>query len=142
MAGDWRRLALAALAAAAVAVVCARPCAEAPAPAKAARRRLPRRPMPSRRRRRGRCQERQEKSKQDPAEAQRRHRGGVKVLEAGKSDQAAQSLTTVLNGGNLPPAIMAKALLYRGIAYRQQKTGPSHRRPDERAVAEGRPGRE
>jgi hypothetical protein len=27
----------------------------------------------------------------------------------------------VLSGGNLPPAIMAKALLYRGIAYRQQK---------------------
>ena len=25
------------------------------------------------------------------------------------------------SGGNLPPAIMAKALLYRGIAYRQQK---------------------
>ena len=27
----------------------------------------------------------------------------------------------MLGGGNLPPAIMAKALLYRGIAYRQQK---------------------
>jgi hypothetical protein len=29
-------------------------------------------------------------------------------------------LTATLAGGNLPPAIMAKALLYRGVAYRQQ----------------------
>jgi cell division protein FtsN len=27
----------------------------------------------------------------------------------------------VLTGGNLPPAIMAKALFYRGVAYRQQR---------------------
>ena len=38
-----------------------------------------------------------------------------------RPEQAAQALTAVLAGGNLPPAIMAKALLYRGIAYRQQK---------------------
>ena len=62
-----------------------------------------------------------QKKRQDPVEAQRAIEAALKLLEAGKSDQAAQALTTVLGGGNLPPAIMAKALLYRGIAYRQQK---------------------
>ena len=61
------------------------------------------------------------KKRQDPVEAQRAIDAALKLLEAGKSDQAAQALTTVLGGGNLPPAIMAKALLYRGIAYRQQR---------------------
>ena len=32
-----------------------------------------------------------------------------------------QTLTTTISGGNLPPAIMAKALLYRGMAYRNQQ---------------------
>ncbi len=61
------------------------------------------------------------KKRQDPVEAQRAIEAALKLLEVGKPDQATQALTTVLNGGNLPPAIMAKALLYRGIAYRQQK---------------------
>ena len=47
--------------------------------------------------------------------------GALKLLENGKADQAVQSLTTTISGGNLPPAIMAKALLYRGMAYRQQR---------------------
>jgi tetratricopeptide (TPR) repeat protein len=61
------------------------------------------------------------KKKQDPAEAQRALESAVKLLEAGKSEQALQVLSQVLAGGSLPPAIMAKAMLYRGIAYRQQK---------------------
>jgi hypothetical protein len=61
------------------------------------------------------------KKRQDPVEAQRAIDEAHRLLESGKSDHAAQALTTVLGGGNLPPAIMAKALLYRGIAYRQQK---------------------
>jgi cell division septation protein DedD len=61
------------------------------------------------------------KAKQDPVQAQKSIASAAKLLEAGKAAEAAQSLTAVLSGGNLPPAIMAKALLYRGIAYRQQK---------------------
>lgn len=61
------------------------------------------------------------KKKQDPAEAQRAIEAAAKLLEHGKSEHAAQAITAVLAGGNLPPAIMAKALLYRGIAYRQLK---------------------
>jgi len=61
------------------------------------------------------------RKKQDPAEAQRTIDTAAKLLEAGKADAAAQALTGVVTGGNLPPAIMAKALYYRGIAYRQQR---------------------
>jgi hypothetical protein len=60
------------------------------------------------------------KKKQDPVEAQRAVDAAGKLLQAGKAEQAAQSLTVTLAGGNLPPAIMARALYLRGIAYRQQ----------------------
>src|SRR5262249_26568852 len=59
--------------------------------------------------------------RQDPVEAQRTIAASGQQLEAGKSAEAAQALTRVLTGGGLPPGMMAKALLYRGIAYRQQK---------------------
>jgi ribosomal protein S7 len=61
------------------------------------------------------------KKKSDPVEAQRAVDHASKLIEAGKSEQAIQVLSAALAAGNLPPAIMAKALLYRGIAYRQQK---------------------
>jgi sporulation related protein len=61
------------------------------------------------------------KKKHDPAEAQRAVDNAGKLIEAGKTEQAIQVLSATLAGGNLPPAIMAKALFYRGIAYRQQK---------------------
>jgi len=61
------------------------------------------------------------KKRQDPDEAQRVVDAAPQQLEAGKSAEAAHALTRVINGGGLPPAIMAKALLYRGIAYRQLK---------------------
>jgi hypothetical protein len=60
------------------------------------------------------------KKKQDPIEAQRAIDGALRLVEAGKSDPAVQALTATLAGGNLPAGMMAKALLYRGIAYRQQ----------------------
>src|SRR5262249_36483004 len=59
--------------------------------------------------------------RQDPVEAERTIAASGQQLEAGKSAEAAQALTRVLTGGGLPPGMMAKALLYRGIAYRQQK---------------------
>jgi cell division septation protein DedD len=60
------------------------------------------------------------KKRQDPAEAQRAIDSAAKLLETGKADQAAQALTLTLAGGNLPPAILAKAFYVRGMAYRQQ----------------------
>jgi hypothetical protein len=60
------------------------------------------------------------KKKQDPVEAQRTIDAAAKLVQAGKADQATQSLTGVLNGGNLPPPIMAKALYTRGVAFRQK----------------------
>jgi len=119
MIGDWRRLALAALAAAGVAVACATH-GQAQAPPKAAAKKAPPQNAegesgdPD-------AAKKPAKKKQDPAEAQRAIEAAAKLLEIGKADQAAQSLTAVVVGGNLPPAIMARALLYRGIAYRQQK---------------------
>jgi hypothetical protein len=61
------------------------------------------------------------KKKHDPAEAQRAVEHAGKLLEAGKTEQAVQALSATLAAGNLPPSVMAKALLLRGIAYRQQK---------------------
>jgi cell division septation protein DedD len=60
------------------------------------------------------------KKRQDPVEAQRAIEGANKLLQSGKAEQATQALTATLAGGNLPPAVMAKALYLRGVAYRQQ----------------------
>jgi len=102
MARDWRRLVIAAAAAAAMAAVHTAGAAaqdqEQGAEPKAAA-----------------------KKKQDPVEAQRVIEAARKLIDAGKADQAVVSLSSTLAGGNLPPAIMAKALLFRGMAYRQQK---------------------
>jgi hypothetical protein len=42
-----------------------------------------------------------------------------KLVESGKAEQAVQSLSTVLSAGSLPPPIMARALYWRGVAYRR-----------------------
>ena len=65
--------------------------------------------------------EAQKKKKLSPAEAQAAVDAAAKLLEAGKADTAVRSLTGTLAEGHLPPAVMAKALYYRGIAYRQEK---------------------
>jgi hypothetical protein len=59
------------------------------------------------------------KRKQDPADAQRAVDTAGKHLQAGKSEQAVQTLSVTLSGGNLPPAVMAKAFYIRGMAYRK-----------------------
>jgi cell division septation protein DedD len=58
--------------------------------------------------------------KQDPADAQRAIDAALKHLQAGKTAEAVQAATATMTGGNLPPAIMAKALYVRGVAYRRQ----------------------
>jgi cell division protein FtsN len=60
------------------------------------------------------------KKKQDPAEAQRTIDAALKQVLAGKVDQAVQAVSATMAAGNLPPAIMAKALYVRGMAYRKQ----------------------
>ncbi len=59
------------------------------------------------------------KRRQDPADAQRAVDAAVKHLQAGRAEQAVQTLSVTLSGGNLPPAVMAKAFYVRGMAYRQ-----------------------
>jgi cell division septation protein DedD len=61
------------------------------------------------------------KKKQDPADAQRAIEAALKQLQAGRTEQAVQAVSATLAGGNLPPAILAKALYVRGMAYRQQR---------------------
>lgn len=60
------------------------------------------------------------RKRQDPIEAQRSVESALEQLQAGRAERAIQALSATLAGGNLPPAIMAKALLVRGMAYRQQ----------------------
>lgn len=60
------------------------------------------------------------KEKVATAEAGKKsYAAGVKAFEAGKHDQAIQSLTAALRAG-LPSQQMAKAMFYRGSAYRKQ----------------------
>jgi hypothetical protein len=61
----------------------------------------------------------EQKKKLSPAEAKATIDAAAKLLAAGKAEPAAAALTSTLVAGSLPPAIMAKALLYRGMAYRQ-----------------------
>ena len=115
MTGDWRKLALAAAAAIALAASSA-PQGAAQAPGKAGAKKAPAKDAD------GEAEGDAAKPKrQDPMEAERTIAAAAQQLEAGKSAEAAQALTRVLSGGGLPPAMMAKALLYRGVAYRQQK---------------------
>ena len=126
MARDWRTLALATLAAAAVGLACV-VGVEAQEPAKSAvkkakaKAKAPEGEADADGEEEAAKKAPAKKKRQDPAEAQRAIDAALKLIEAGKAEPAAQALSAVLTGGNLPPAIMAKALFYRGVAYRQQK---------------------
>ncbi|MBO0766758.1 MAG: hypothetical protein J2P50_19500, partial [Hyphomicrobiaceae bacterium] len=113
MARDWRNAGLAALAAAMVGGACllaqqARAAEEEPEGQNAGRAS-------------GAQPGKNGNKRQDPAVAQRTIEAAQKQLQAGKADQAVQGLTAVLSGGNLPPAILARAFYVRGTAYRQQR---------------------
>lgn len=58
--------------------------------------------------------------KADLVTAQRYVETGVTHLEAGRLDAAVSSLTSALAAGSLPAAQTARALHYRGVAYRRQ----------------------
>ncbi len=58
--------------------------------------------------------------KKDPASAERSYAAGTKAYEAGNLNEAVQQLSAALANGGLPNPQMAKALYYRGTAYRKQ----------------------
>jgi tetratricopeptide (TPR) repeat protein len=58
--------------------------------------------------------------KTDAATAQSHVEAGINALEAGKHDAAVGSLSSALAAGSLPSAQTARALYYRGVAYRKQ----------------------
>lgn len=53
--------------------------------------------------------------------ATKSYEDGVKAFDKGKVKNAVTSLSAALRQGGLPPQQMAKALFYRGTAYRKQK---------------------
>ena len=125
MARDWRRLAFAIVAAAAVGFACAASgAAQEPAKSPAKKTKAKAKAPESEEAEEGEegaAKSAPKKKRQDPAEAQRAIEAALKLIEAGKAEPATQALSAVIAGGNLPPAMMAKALFYRGVAYRQQK---------------------
>jgi cell division septation protein DedD len=106
MARDWRRAVLAALAAAMLAGACALGAFAQSKDERGAKA--------------DKKAETKARKKQDPAEAQRIIETALKQLQAGKVEQAVQAVSATVAGGNLPPAILAKALYVRGVAYRKQ----------------------
>jgi cell division septation protein DedD len=125
MARDWRKVAMAVLAASALASVYtldshAQATKQPRKAAKAAEQPPPAEQPSDENNQDPQANAPAKKKRQDPAEAQRAIEGANKLLQAGKAEQATQTLTATLSGGNLPPAIMAKALYLRGVAYRQQ----------------------
>ena len=121
MARDWRKVALAVLAAIALALGSSVEAQQARQPSAKANKAPPKaEPQENEESEEGEAKAPAKKKRQDPAEAQRSIEGASKLLQAGKADQATVALTSTLAGGNLPPAIMARALYLRGVAYRQQ----------------------
>lgn len=55
----------------------------------------------------------------DSASAQKSLETGIKSFEAGKHEQAVALLSSAITSGGLPSQQMARALYYRGVAYRK-----------------------
>ena len=58
--------------------------------------------------------------KREASELQRLVDNGIASYEAGRTELAVQQLTGALSGGSLPTPLLARALYYRGAAYRKQ----------------------
>ncbi|MFZ4806471.1 MAG: SPOR domain-containing protein [Hyphomicrobiaceae bacterium] len=58
--------------------------------------------------------------KRDVGELQKLVDSGIASIDAGKLDQGIQQISAALSAGGLPPQLMARALFYRGAAYRKQ----------------------
>lgn len=61
-----------------------------------------------------------QEAKKDPEAAARNLEAGIKAYESGKNEQAVGSITMALQNGGLPSQSVARALYYRGAAYRKQ----------------------
>lgn len=59
-------------------------------------------------------------AKKDAAGAQKALESGIKSFEAGKLDPAVASLTSAISSGALQSQQMARALYFRGVAFRKQ----------------------
>ncbi|MBY0225843.1 MAG: SPOR domain-containing protein [Hyphomicrobium sp.] len=55
------------------------------------------------------------------AEAAKAYAAGTKAFEGGKTDAAVAALSTAITMGGLSNPDLAKAMFYRGVAYRKQK---------------------
>ncbi len=64
--------------------------------------------------------DKQSAPKQDAAAAQKSVETGIAALDAGKVDEAVANLSSGIGSGSLPGSQMARALYYRGVAYRKQ----------------------
>jgi hypothetical protein len=60
------------------------------------------------------------KPKPDPTAAQSEVEAGVAALGQGRNDIAVARLSSAISAGSLPQAQTARALYYRGVAYRRQ----------------------
>jgi tetratricopeptide (TPR) repeat protein len=60
------------------------------------------------------------KSKDGAANADHLIKTGVDALRAGRVDLAVQELTAAITGGKISQSTLARALYYRGLAYRKQ----------------------
>jgi len=58
--------------------------------------------------------------KRDASELQKLVDSGIVSIDGGKLDQGIQQISAALSAGGLPPQLMARALYYRGAAYRKQ----------------------
>lgn len=61
-----------------------------------------------------------QEAKKDPEAAARHLEAGIKAYGSGKLDQAIGSISMALQNGGLPSPSVARALYYRGAAYRKQ----------------------
>jgi hypothetical protein len=122
MARDWRKVALAVVTASALASVCALGWpAAAQQPARPGKATAKSSKQPAKSDSDEAEKGAAKKKRQDPADAQRAVENAAKLLQNGKADQAEQVVSATLAAGSLPPAIMARALYLRGMAYREQK---------------------
>lgn len=60
------------------------------------------------------------KDKDKGANADKLIKAGVEALQAGRADLAVQELTAAISGGKISQSTLARALYYRGLAYRKQ----------------------
>lgn len=111
---SWRRVMLASACLAASAAVAAQGLAQQPAASSGASQNSEAKAPP-----RAVARKKEDKAKLDPSAAQGEVEAGINALAQGRAEAAVTSLTSALGSGSLPQAQTARALYYRGVAYRR-----------------------